>query len=410
MTGRFDIEINGRIGAGISGRYYENTHATDIFESIMGSNAISTGVVEHIEDFRIFVHGVGVDKVSDMTANIIRRNLIEYTQTQCDLHGIKLTDGIGTGPWWNTLSRGWEWSDEKMLVIKGRPILLVPKSIVSRGRTFSVSTYHNHFILNFIKRTQLASNGPFVRNRKPKKNQKVGDAYVNKKDLLPDHPSTKEFIAGWNKGNRAVYKTFREFCDRTARPLQNNAISTNDQIPDICNFLSDQLKNISPGNDGASTYHKLVLGILELIFYPNLSCPKLEQEINQGRKRIDISFENCAKDGEFWKLHAIKKIPSSYIYVECKNYGKDVANPELDQLSGRFSINTSNAGLLLCRSVKDYKLLIQRCIDLWKDKRELIVPIMDDDLHKILLAKSMRPESHPEEEILKLRIQEIIVS
>ena len=47
----------------------EDTNA--IFKELLRSRAISSGIMEDIEDFRIFVPNVDRDKVSDMTANII---------------------------------------------------------------------------------------------------------------------------------------------------------------------------------------------------------------------------------------------------------------------------------------------------------------------------------------------------
>ncbi|MGT2505935.1 hypothetical protein [Cupriavidus basilensis] len=145
-----------------NGRGVGPQQAQQIFDSIVGSRAVQTGMVEHLEDCRIFIHGIDKDKVSDMTTNIIRGSLIKYTQQQCFLHKIPLRSDTATGLCWSRVNSRWEEYHDNMLVINGAPILLVPKGIVSFAKRFAMGKYHQHFVLDFLKNEQLRTNGPFV--------------------------------------------------------------------------------------------------------------------------------------------------------------------------------------------------------------------------------------------------------
>ena len=70
--------------------------------------------------------------------------------------------------------------------------------------------------------------------------------------------------------------------------------------------------------------------------------------------------------------------------MECKNYEKEIANPELDQLSGRFSLYRGMLGFMLCRSLDDKPRFIQRCRDTVADGRGYILLFDDDDLNQML--------------------------
>jgi hypothetical protein len=137
-----------------------------------------------------------------------------------------------------------------------------------------------------------------------------------------------------------------------------------------------------------------MIGVVEFLFFPYLVNPRKEKEIHQGRKRIDIFMENGARDGIFHRLHDVRKLPCSFVAIECKNYSTEVANPELDQLSSRFSVNRGKLGLLCCRTFEDRALFVERCRDTFKDDRGLIVPLDDQTILQLLeiVQTGRRPE------------------
>lgn len=151
--------------------------------------------------------------------------------------------------------------------------------------------------------------------------------------------------------------------------------------------LLEKLRAIPTGSQYANAYHESIIGILEVLFYPSLIFPKKEQQLHDGRKRIDITYSNAAKLGFFSWLHSVKKIPCPFVMVECKNYSADPGNPELDQLSSRFSVQRGQFGFLVCRSCADRKLFQQRCRDTALDGRGFIIFLTDTDIEELLNLK-----------------------
>lgn len=392
-----------------SGRGIGSEQANQLFESIRNSRAAESGILEELEDCAVFIPGIGGDKVSDMTTNVIRGQLILYTQKQCDLHDLPLRADTVMGPVWNSELRRWDFVRTGALVIDERPILLVPKNFVSYAKSYTIEKFHRHFVLEFIKKEQLRTNGPFVR-RYVRRNG-TERIFVVKKELQEEiAPLNKDWVTGFTEANAVVFQNFKDWARKKAIPLSNGELRGGEDIPAICNFLLDTLVQMPSGPDHASEYHRLMLGVLELMFYPTLTNPYKEREIHEGRKRIDLCFDNAAKRGVFLSLHQLRGLPCPYIMVECKNYGREVGNPEIDQLSGRFSPNRGQVGLLLFRSVENRDRLINRCRDTYRDSRGLILPISDEDMLALLRSKQEAPLSRPEEEVLDDLCREIILA
>ena len=357
----------------------------EIFESLMGSKAVGLGILNSLEDLQVFVPGVSSDRISDMTTNIIRKLLIEYTKNQCEIFNIPLTSNIASGMYWNPVSRQWEQEFTDMLVINGKRYLLVPKIIVTYGDRINSGNYFQHFVLNFLQDENIKEKTNLVQYRKGKMNK--GEPFVTKKDIKEKQLGTKnkkfipnkDWLANFTNAHKRV---FSEFKNKSFSKMKS--VDFKENRKNIADYLIKKLMSIPTGTDNADEYHITMLCILEFIFFPHISNPKKEVPINDGRKRIDIVYNNTAINGFFYDLFEKYNIPANFIMVECKNYSSDIKNPELDQLLGKFSKHRGKFGISTSRKSNDYDTLIKRCNDIYCDTDNLIIPLVDDDIITIL--------------------------
>jgi hypothetical protein len=373
-----------------------------IFKSLHKSRAMQTGIMEDIEDFRLFVPNVDKDKVSDMTANIIKWQLIQYTIEQCELHGIPLMESIPSGMYWDAEQKICDNQYTRRLVIDGRPILLVPKRIVSYTDKYTPYEYRQHFVLNFLQHENIRLQTSLVQKRVD------GTEFVTKKSIRENSENMdKDFLVRFTQQYPEVFADFKKKTKRKIKEVDGAVLEDIDAV-ELCEHLKHKLKAIPAGTANASAYHSVIIGILELLLYPNLSHPKKEVPIHDGRKRIDIRYNNSAESGFFFDIPS--KNPSLtcfYVFVECKNYSGDVNNPELDQLSGRFSPRRGRVGILSCRTLDSG--FIKRCADTFHDDRGLIIPLSDEDFIKALdLYPIMKASAL--ESILEKKYEEIVFS
>lgn len=276
----------------------------------------------------------------------------------------------------------------------------MPKGIVSYVKSYTPNYYYQHFVLNFLQSEHQRLRTALVQKRAN------GALYVTKKDIEEENPNSKEFLRKFSLKHPHILELFKARLE--VKPLQNNEI-VDINIAQIAESISNRLTQIPTGNEAATEFHNLILGALELLFYPDLVMPVKEQEIHQGRKRIDIMFENASSKGILYRLQDTMDVPCSYVSIECKNYTKDIANPELDQIAGRFSPQRGKLGFIVCRKLNDRELFIQRCRDTHRDQRGLIIILEDADILDLLAHANERNRTYIEE-FLSKRVREIIAS
>ena len=380
------LSKKGRRGRGVAGQ-----QSLNLFDYLKDSTAARTGFLRDLEDCELLVPGISNDKISDITTNIVREKLVEYTINQCDLLGIP-TRLVPAGRFWDTHHHDWSEDEYQSLPVhQGRRLLFVPKAIARYRMAYDYQEYYNNYVLTYLQAYHLDSRTSLVELLRN------GKRRVTKKSLKEIHPLSKEYLYQFSKENPAIFEQYknetrdlRELDDATVQASTGGSTENGDG-------LVEKLKRIPAGAQHADAYHECVIGLLEALFYPSLIYPKKEQSLHDGRKRIDITYSNAAKSGFFSWLHSIKKIPCPFIMVECKNYSADPENPELDQLAGRFSVQRGQFGLLVCRTCADRKLFQKRCRDTAVDGRGYILMLTDKDIEDLLNMRAARQDDRVRE-------------
>lgn len=365
------------------GRTLGPESAERIWEALNRSEATRTGLLAHLEDTALLVGGIGPDIVSDIATNLSRGPLVSYTQGMADYYGVTLTPGVATGRLWDPGTHQWTPGTFAPLPLADNErLLLVPKSIVRAHLDYDTDEYLRNFILPQLEHREIAAATELVRTVKYSGRKKVTN-----KDLIAKYGGTKSDIIRVTLAEAAegvdLLDQYRRAKEATpGRPPDHLTMSalTGAPLPDF-DALLQTLSAVPTGAAASDAYHNAVERLLTAIFSPSLTMPRKEYPIHQRRKRIDIGYTN-AGNRDFFSWLA-QHYPAANIFVECKNYRGDPANPELDQLGGRFSPTRGKVGLLCCRSFEDKALFIQRCRDTALDDRGFIIALDDTDLRTL---------------------------
>jgi len=330
-------------------------------------------LLEDLEDTILMVDGISSDIISDITTNIIRQPLVEYTRSVAGLYGIPLEPDIFSGPMWDPKKREWFTGYVSLPRTKWGKLLLVPKIIVRARMDYDVNEYYRHYLLEYLMAAELSANTELVYLLKSGRR-------VNKQDLSDKYGTGKAAIVRETLKHPEVLQRYRSDKRRKYRPpLEHEAIAESEGTaePDWDGLLG-ALASTPPGADSFAAYERAIESLLSALFYPALANPQLQREIHDGRKRIDLVYTNVAASGFFsW---ASQHYSAPHVFVECKNYTGNPKNPELDQLSSRFSPSRGQLGILTCRNFKSKDRFLQGCRDTADDQRGFILVLDDADL------------------------------
>lgn len=360
-----------------SGRGVGRDKADSLALALQNSRAFETGILADVSEAELFIHGVGKDTISDLVTNVIRGLLADYTHNQCELHGIPVFRTAALGPSWNITNRNWEARRYDLPTFGGRPVMLVPWFSVRRGLILNSQEFYNKMMVEFLQAEYLNAGGALVQTLRN------GSRRVTKSSVKERHPFIKDDLAAFVRDHPHILERYKELKGNSG-PLEATDMDAAFDEAGLAQVLIDALAEIPAGRDAATRYHRLMIGICTFLFHPSLITPVKEFEQHEGRKRIDIKYVNASIGGFFHRILAAPQTRAASVFIECKNYSREISNPEFDQLSGRFGHQRGFFGLLLCRTIENRAAAVGRCRDAAADGRGFMIAFDDEDVVTML--------------------------
>lgn len=349
----------GKRGSGV-GSYIADL----IIETLKDSPPLLERGLKHIEEMQLVSVGIGPDRISDITANLLKHFLIEYTQKQCALWQIQLTSGVPVSNIfdYDTLSWTDSYVDLPISPFDKSPILLVPRRIV---RALPWINYDDYFRMEF---------SAYLRAKRVQGKQSA-KVSVGKQEIISISRREVERIDS--------YISRKESTEQEAQPSQEYIDQSG-----ICREsegLKARLRAVAVGKEQATDYQRLVLEVLNFLFNPELINGELEVETVDGTERRDIIFTNDS-DKSFW-AYLRTEHSSIFLMFEVKNT-ESLSNIYFNQVATYLGDRLGRLGFIVTRHPME-NAQREKAFSIYNDShpRKIILTLSDDDLNHMLDMK-----------------------
>lgn len=327
-----------RRGSG-TGPLWAKTLASNI------NSIIARGVthISHFEELGIFCTGVGPDRLSDMTTNLLKNRFITYTQRICNLHEVPMKKVRVQNAYFDYEFK--RWCDSECLLpvnpYKGNsPVILVPKDFLNMLPEINSDDFIN--TIDLAERMRNDFNYEIDKNLDK---EKIAEIAIEHYDLV------KEYIDIVEKREAC---TFGELMKRTLRYAWYDLSK---EIVTLNKFVFGDVDNDTSFFDkifGFTQYYKDFVELrsgYKLLWNESKTSPRSEEdvqilfkgildehcrannidftrEVNQGMGSVDFRFSSgytnrvlleakLAKNSKFW--NGLKKQLPKYMKIDsCK--------------------------------------------------------------------------------------------
>lgn len=306
------------------GRGIGYTQANSLYHAFSESKAVETGILTDLSDCELFIDGIGHDKISDITTNIIRRKLVEFTEEQCRKWGIP-TESKPYGASWDPSLKDWRCGSGSLPVYNGYPLILVPKRSVRYAMAIDDRDFYDMRVVEFIRQdfNRAECLNPHSALFKLLRTGKR----VTKKEVSEFFPKSKDFLRQFSEQFPEILEEYKRSAEQSSRSGKGKP--SDGEIYDLAKrtahsqdrILIEEL-HVSVNNVGGDNFGSVGDGNHVFI-----------QDVKVLKSGIDASQHLGAETKELLKL-AIDAIEDAKVDDKDKQDAKEDLQKLSDELQG----------------------------------------------------------------------------
>jgi hypothetical protein len=327
--------------------------------------------MKHIEELGLLLPRIAEDRISDLTACVLREFLVRYTAGQAKEHEIP-SKAFRIPEIWDAETLEWRTGLKAHLPYHpdtDAPLLFAPLDLLRHLPWINYPDYYKSYYSRFVLPARMRLH------------------QVPKTEVLAQNRA--------NYVNVESYVRSREQAASQAKPdplFEPLAIST-------LGTKLRRLRKLATGADHAADYEKLVEGILTTALYPELELAESQVRTLSGAHIRDLLFYNDGKTN--WTKLLIADYGARQLVFELKNVKK--LEPEhVNQLYRYLDGDFGRIGVLVSRAAPP-RAVRKNIVDLHSSKRAAIICLTDEDL--ALMLRMLEAKRRPIDVIKKKYVE-----
>lgn len=138
------------------------SHLAEIFLQELKNirDIIKLGIFKYLEECQLLCNELRYDRISDITINIVKLPLIQFTQAQCSKHGIKIRKTKSTISYFCVKTDSWKKDHFELPHIDNSEnfIILIPKTFIPKIPTYNPMYFYNNTAQEHFKKQAIIKN------------------------------------------------------------------------------------------------------------------------------------------------------------------------------------------------------------------------------------------------------------